>query len=650
MAARATVSYTAEIRDLRKQLAEIPDVTAAEARKIAAEMNKSIRAVERAQNRAAKAAKKSATSLTDMRYAASAVAAEVAGIGYAFVRFNQAVADSVNELHDMATRTGVSAETLAGFQLAAEGSGQQLADLNSALQSFPKRLADFSRGAGDARYALEELGYRSDDADAMLADMDGTVRDVVSRLQAVDEPGRRAALAVQLFGRSGGNLIQALSGTELEVFVAQAREFGIDVGPAAARAADQWQPAMSELSAVARGAGQDIATAWAGPGGPAEIIRGVNVGIIFAAEGISGMLDVVMTQINDVATVIQGLVTGDFAAVRRVWQEISSGQRADFVSVWIDAAHAADEYMASIEGVASTIGTAGSAIGARFAEDAAAASKAAAAERARAAALEKLLGIQQQAAMSVLDGEERIRAEYEAQVAQIAELEAAAEDHAAAEAARAAVQIETERQLQALRRAEAEEQARREQAMAVARQRAMDSLMASARATADGMEALYEEGSAAATAFYLVSQSVAAAGAIISGLRASVAALEPPPIGLGPVAGMPLAAAAEAFGFAQAGVIAAQTVMTVADTPGPVTMPGGGIVVAPGDTVIAGRRPEDIQRQAAQLPGRREASPVVVIDAYRGWDRWGPDALRSPGPWRELRRMGRRIPGRRGDA
>lgn len=65
---------------------------------------------------------------------------------------------------------------------------------------------------------------------------------------------------------------------------------------------------------------------------------------------------------------------------------------------------------------------------------------------------------------------------------------------------------------------------------------------------------------------FLAQQGFAIATSIINTQMAAVAALAPPPIGLGPVAGVPYAATIEALGAANIGVIAAQTLVGVAQS------------------------------------------------------------------------------------
>ncbi|WP_151815075.1 phage tail tape measure protein [Acinetobacter soli] len=68
------------------------------------------------------------------------------------------------------------------------------------------------------------------------------------------------------------------------------------------------------------------------------------------------------------------------------------------------------------------------------------------------------------------------------------------------------------------------------------------------------------ENSAAYKGMFIVQQAMAAAQSIIYGNLASTAALAPPPIGLGPTFGQPLSAVMKANGYANAALIAAQTV------------------------------------------------------------------------------------------
>ena len=77
-------------------------------------------------------------------------------------------------------------------------------------------------------------------------------------------------------------------------------------------------------------------------------------------------------------------------------------------------------------------------------------------------------------------------------------------------------------------------------------------------------KAAYGEESAAYKAAFLVQQGLAIASAIMSTQVAAAAALAPPPIGLGPIAGIGMAGTIQAMGAVNVGIIAGQTVAGLA--------------------------------------------------------------------------------------
>lgn len=95
-----------------------------------------------------------------------------------------------------------------------------------------------------------------------------------------------------------------------------------------------------------------------------------------------------------------------------------------------------------------------------------------------------------------------------------------------------------------------------------------------------------EEGSALGTAAFIANQALTAALVFNQGQVAAAAALAPPPIGLGPLAGAGLAASIEARTIASIGAITAQTVAGVARAQ-------GGEFSA-GDSVLLGERGREV--------------------------------------------------------
>lgn len=243
-----------------------------------------------ATERAGKQAKKAKTDYAQLagKIVAFGLAAKA---GLAAVKaMTQSLADSRNELADTATRTGITAETLAGLRLAAEGSGLTLGNLSGSLALFPKRMRDMQAGIGESKRAFEELGVSVMNADGSLRDADTVLKEALAAISLLPDATTQAAVATELFGRSGTALLQALSGTELDDFIEQADKFGIDIGPNAAKAAADWQREVAQMSMVSERSAGLIAEAF-GLNGAGKVLKGLGAAMLTLSTLFRGVMD-----------------------------------------------------------------------------------------------------------------------------------------------------------------------------------------------------------------------------------------------------------------------------------------------------------------------------------------------------------------------
>lgn len=114
-----------------------------------------------------------------------------------------------------------------------------------------------------------------------------------------------------------------------------------------------------------------------------------------------------------------------------------------------------------------------------------------------------------------------------------------------------------------------------------ARERLDGNMLSSATSTASALAGaigdMAGKQSAAYQAAFVAQQAFAIASAIINTQMAAAAALAPPPIGLGPVAGAPYAAFVEGLGAANVAIIAAQTITGLAEAQSGARMHGGSV-------------------------------------------------------------------------
>jgi hypothetical protein len=190
--------------------------------------------------------------------AAGMLAAGILAAGAAVLKFSQHMADTQNQLSDMAARTGVSTKTLAGLKLAAEGSGQSLDQVAKALKPLVLRMGQVTQGSKTAIDGFKAVGVEVVDASGKLRSADDVLIEVTKSLAAMEDPTERAAAAALAFGSAGTKLVQALGDKDLGVFVDAAERFGMDIGPAAAKAADDWQRATANLSLVTEAFSADL--------------------------------------------------------------------------------------------------------------------------------------------------------------------------------------------------------------------------------------------------------------------------------------------------------------------------------------------------------------------------------------------------------
>lgn len=124
------------------------------------------------------------------------------------------------------------------------------------------------------------------------------------------------------------------------------------------------------------------------------------------------------------------------------------------------------------------------------------------------------------------------------------------------------------------------------------------------------------EQSSAFKAMFLIQQSMAAAQAIIYANVASAAALAPPPIGLGPVAGAPLSSLIKINGYMSAGIIAGQTIAGMAHD-GIDNIPKEGTwLLDKGERVVDSRTNADLKNMIAN---QNNNGPQININVPPGY-------------------------------
>lgn len=138
------------------------------------------------------------------------VAAAVAG-AFALrevVNFGKEILDQADALAKQSGALGVSADELQGWQWAAKLSGSSAEEFTSAFTKFTRNVSEASDSAGGpAAQAFKRLGVSIKDSSGHLGAPIDLLDGVVAGLQNIQDPAKRTAAVMDLFGKSGARLL-----------------------------------------------------------------------------------------------------------------------------------------------------------------------------------------------------------------------------------------------------------------------------------------------------------------------------------------------------------------------------------------------------------------------------------------------------------
>ena len=142
------------------------------------------------------------------------IATAVVGIGAAFIgvraavqAFNAAIAMG-GQLNDLAARTGETAGNLAILRRAFENAGAGADSVGPTINRLQRAIIEAGEGGKEQAEAFAKLGLNLDDLKTKTPT--GQLEAVAAALQGVGNDSERGAIAMQLLGRSGGELLPLL--------------------------------------------------------------------------------------------------------------------------------------------------------------------------------------------------------------------------------------------------------------------------------------------------------------------------------------------------------------------------------------------------------------------------------------------------------
>jgi hypothetical protein len=184
------------------------------------------------------------------------VAVSVAGL----TAMVKSAIDTGDALDEMSQRVGVSVETLSVWKPAAEQSGVSGESFEKGLRKLSTTMLEAATGSEDAARGFSAVGVEFKNQDGTLRATDQVLLDLAERFKSMPDGAEKTALAVQLFGKSGAELIPFLNqGRDgINELAAEMQALGVQMSSETAAQAGNFNDALDKVKLATTSIGNQI--------------------------------------------------------------------------------------------------------------------------------------------------------------------------------------------------------------------------------------------------------------------------------------------------------------------------------------------------------------------------------------------------------
>lgn len=166
-----------------------------------------------------------------------------------------------------AQAAGMTTAEFSALAHAASLSDVGIEELSAAISRFNRNIVETASGASGAGFALKAMGIEIRGVDGGVRNVSELLADVADKFHNYKDSAEKSALAVELFGRSGAQLIPLLNqGRDgLEALKTEAQRLGIVVDTETAKKAEEFNDALKKMGNASRATLVDLGALVAGP-------------------------------------------------------------------------------------------------------------------------------------------------------------------------------------------------------------------------------------------------------------------------------------------------------------------------------------------------------------------------------------------------
>ncbi|MEW5891376.1 MAG: phage tail protein, partial [Pseudomonadota bacterium] len=155
--------------------------------------------------------------------------------------------DSADALNKLSQRVGITVELLSTLVPVAELSGVSAQTFETGLKKLATTMFEAATGSEESARRLKALGVEFKNQDGRLRATDAVLLDLADRFKAMPDGAQKSALAVQLFGKSGAELIPFLNqGREgIAALTGEMEALGVQIGGDTAAQAEVFNDSLA---------------------------------------------------------------------------------------------------------------------------------------------------------------------------------------------------------------------------------------------------------------------------------------------------------------------------------------------------------------------------------------------------------------------
>ena len=185
----------------------------------------------------------------------------VTGVG-ALVALTKSAINSAEEIGLLSQKIGISTEALSALRYQAGLANVEIGGLQIGMVKFSRSIAEASAGGKQQAAAFAAMGISIKDVHGNLKPTEELLGEVSKAFASYEDGAEKAALAVELFGKSGADMIPLLNEGEegIKRAAKEAADYGLIVSGEVARASDEFNDNLGKLKLAAQGFGNQIAS------------------------------------------------------------------------------------------------------------------------------------------------------------------------------------------------------------------------------------------------------------------------------------------------------------------------------------------------------------------------------------------------------